>query len=151
MSACHADDSDSNSDLGVALFPKPSLRSGFGDKTGFETRAVTPQDIHAWVTKRCGETTTVRTHYWVKKIGNLIGDSLGGVISFKSLETLRKAILKNYKSQESLSKCFIASRNFLLFLERIYFDPAVGSHVDNWQNVAIPPTVVETINYLLCN
>jgi hypothetical protein len=26
MSACHADDSDSNSDLGVALFPKPSLQ-----------------------------------------------------------------------------------------------------------------------------
>jgi len=27
----------------------------------------------------------------------------------------------------------------------------VGSHVDNWQNIAIPPTIVETINYLLCN
>ena len=37
MSACHADDSDSNSDLGVALFPNPSLRSGFGDELGFET------------------------------------------------------------------------------------------------------------------
>jgi len=118
---------------------------------------VTREDIDAWIMKRCGETTTVRTHYSVRRIGNLIGDSLGGAVSFQSLENLRRIILQKYRPQESISKCFIASRNFLLFMESSRFDPAFGMFAKYFRTPlragikpGLPPIIpLSTINQIM--